>query len=198
MTHSKWTRHVMAIAISVGIAAPVAIPATAFADPPSWAPAHGHRAKQHHKNYDRGYRSDMFVSDGNFLRCNRDVIGALIGGGAGTAIGSTIGKGSGRDAAMIGGAILGLLGGYSVGQSLDQADAACTGYALQQIPDGQTARWINPESQREFDMTPTRTWQNTAGRYCREYTATTVIGGKQQQSYGTACMQPDGSWQIVS
>lgn len=203
MTHSKWTRRVMAIAISVGIAAPVAIPTTAFADPPSWAPAHGYRAKQknkhhHHKNYDRGYRSDMFVSDGNFLRCNRDVIGALIGGGAGTAIGSTIGKGSGRDAAMIGGAILGLLGGYSVGQSLDQADVACTGYALQQIPDGQTARWINPDSQRQFNMTPTRTWQNTAGRYCREYTATTVIGGRQQQSYGTACMQPDGNWQIVS
>lgn len=203
MTGLKWSRRIMAAAVSIGIVAPVAIPATAFADPPPWAPAHGHRAKHndkhhHHRDYDRGYRPDMFVSDGNFLRCNRDVIGALIGGGAGTAIGSTIGKGSGRDVAMIGGAILGLLGGYSVGQSLDQADVACTGYALQQIPDGQTARWINPESQRQFDMTPTRTWQNTAGRYCREYTATTVIGGNQQQSYGTACMQPDGSWQIVS
>lgn len=203
MTGLKWSRRIIAAAVSVGIVAPVAIPATAFADPPPWAPAHGHRAKHNdkhhpHRDYDRGHQSDLFVSDGNFLRCNRDVIGALIGGGAGTAIGSTIGKGSGRDAAMIGGAILGLLGGYSVGQSLDQADVTCTGYALQQIPDGQTARWINPESQRRFDMTPTRTWQNSAGRYCREYTATTTIGGNQQQSYGTACMQPDGSWQIVS
>ena len=194
MTGLKWSRRIMAAAVSIGIVAPVAIPAMAFADPPPWAPAHGHRAKHndkhhHHRDYDRGYRPDMFVSDGNFLRCNRDVIGALIGGGAGTAIGSTIGKGSGRDVAMIGGAILGLLGGYSVGQSLDQADVACTGYALQQIPDGQTAHWINPESQRQFDMTPTRTWQNTAA---------TVIGGNQKQSYGTACMQPDGSWQIVS
>jgi surface antigen len=61
-----------------------------------------------------------------------------------------------------------------------------------------TARWINPESQHQFDMTPTRTWQNTAGRYCPEYTVATVIGGRQQQSQGTACMQPDGNWQIVS
>ncbi len=175
MTGLNWSRRIMAAAVSVGIVAPVAIPATAFADPPPWAPAHGHRAKHndkdhHHRDYDRGCRPDVFVSDGHFLRCNRDVIGV---------------------------AILGLLGGYSVGQSLDQADVACKGYALQQIPDGQTARSINPESQRQFDMTPTRTWQNTAGRYCREYTATTVIGGNQQQSYGTACMQPDGSWQIV-
>ena len=36
------------------------------------------------------------------------------------------------------------------------------------------------------------------GNYCREYQATTRIGGRLQQSYGTACMQPDGSWQIIN
>ncbi len=36
-------------------------------------------------------------------------------------------------------------------------------------------------------------------RYCREYTKTITVGGKpQEQGYGTACMQPDGSWEIVS
>lgn len=34
--------------------------------------------------------------------------------------------------------------------------------------------------------------------YCREYTKDVVIGGVKQQSYGTACLQPDGSWQIVN
>lgn len=32
--------------------------------------------------------------------------------------------------------------------------------------------------------------------YCREYVKNVVVAGRVQQSYGTACMQPDGSWQI--
>lgn len=34
--------------------------------------------------------------------------------------------------------------------------------------------------------------------YCREYTRTIYVGGMQKQGYGTACLQPDGSWQIVA
>jgi hypothetical protein len=33
--------------------------------------------------------------------------------------------------------------------------------------------------------------------YCREYTQAVRVGGKMQEGYGTACMQPDGSWQII-
>lgn len=36
------------------------------------------------------------------------------------------------------------------------------------------------------------------GEYCREYTRTIVIGGRKQQGYGTACMEPDGTWRIAS
>jgi len=35
------------------------------------------------------------------------------------------------------------------------------------------------------------------GRYCREYQGTVMVGNAMQPSYGTACMQSDGSWQIV-
>ncbi len=35
------------------------------------------------------------------------------------------------------------------------------------------------------------------GPYCREYQATTVVNGRNVPTYGTACQQPDGSWQIV-
>lgn len=31
--------------------------------------------------------------------------------------------------------------------------------------------------------------------YCREYQQKVTIGGVVRQTYGTACMQPDGSWQ---
>lgn len=34
--------------------------------------------------------------------------------------------------------------------------------------------------------------------YCREYTTQTTIAGKRQQTYGTACRQPDGSWRIIN
>ncbi len=37
---------------------------------------------------------------------------------------------------------------------------------------------------------------NSSSDYCREYTKDVVIGGRMQQSYGTACMQPDRSWEI--
>lgn len=32
---------------------------------------------------------------------------------------------------------------------------------------------------------------------CREYQSTAVIDGRAQPTYGTACLQPDGSWRIV-
>ncbi len=37
-----------------------------------------------------------------------------------------------------------------------------------------------------------------SGDYCREYQAVSVIGGQPQQSYGQACLQPDGSWKILN
>lgn len=33
--------------------------------------------------------------------------------------------------------------------------------------------------------------------YCREYSGPVRIGGRIEQSYGTACLMPDGSWQIM-
>ncbi len=45
-------------------------------------------------------------------------------------------------------------------------------------------------------MTPGPVYQ-TAGQYCREFQQTIVVGGQQQQGYGRACRQPDGSWKIV-
>ena len=33
--------------------------------------------------------------------------------------------------------------------------------------------------------------------YCREYTSTIIVNGQYQQTYGTACLQPDGSWRTA-
>jgi hypothetical protein len=37
----------------------------------------------------------------------------------------------------------------------------------------------------------------TQGQTCRQYQSTTTIDGRPQPTYGTACLQPDGTWQIV-
>ena len=43
-----------------------------------------------------------------------------------------------------------------------------------------------------------REGRDSAGNYCREYQSTTSIDGRPVPTYGTACLRPDGSWQIVN
>lgn len=177
-------------ALAAGSAMPVS------ANPPPWAPAYGYRAKDKHKGeHGRAYVPPFDIG---FGRCNRDLLGGLIGGAGGAAIGSTIGKGDGRTAAIIGGAIIGIIVGGSIGRSMDSVDQNCVGQALEHAPDGRTIVWQNPQNNAQYQVVPTRTVQVPDGRYCREYTTTSVVAGKSQQVYGRACRQPDGSWEIQS
>ena len=127
--------------------------------------------------------------------------GAVIGGAAGGLLGSQIGGGSGRLAATAAGALLGALVGSEAGKSLDRADrmyaAQSTQTALERAPSGTVTTWSNPDSGHSGTVTPVRTYQTSAGQYCREYQQTVVVGGQRQSAYGTACRQPDGSWKIV-
>ena len=34
--------------------------------------------------------------------------------------------------------------------------------------------------------------------YCREYTSSAMVNGRPVETWGTACLQPDGRWRIVS
>jgi hypothetical protein len=47
-------------------------------------------------------------------------------------------------------------------------------------------------------VTATREGTSTRGRYCREFLQEVTIGGKTEQAYGTACRQPDGSWEVIA
>jgi surface antigen len=120
--------------------------------------------------------------------------GALIGG----AIGSQFGGGTGERiaAGALGAAIGGLIGGQ-IGANLD-AEQQRRAYIAQQqafaAPGPGRTTWREDDAYGEviaFEPVQTR-----AG-YCREYQHTIYIGGRPQEAYGTACRQPDGSWQIV-
>lgn len=128
----------------------------------------------------------------------------LIGGGSGALIGgllgSQVGGGSGQVWAAGAGVLLGALIGSDIGQSLDKADMAYANQAntrAHSAPVGETINWNNPESGNSGAVTVKQDGYSSAGRYCREYQQTINVGGQQQTAYGTACQQPDGSWEIV-
>ncbi len=130
----------------------------------------------------------------------KQTVGTGVGAVAGGLAGSQIGKGSGQLWATGAGALLGALVGSEIGSSLDAADrmymqqAQGRAYAA---PIGETVSWNNPNSGNGGTIVAVRDGTSTAGRYCREYQQTITVGGKQQSGYGTACQQPDGSWEVV-
>lgn len=46
-------------------------------------------------------------------------------------------------------------------------------------------------------VTTLREGHTPQGAYCREFQQQVTIGGRTEDAYGTACRQPDGSWQVV-
>lgn len=134
---------------------------------------------------------------GVYLRCNREVIGGLLGGAAGGVLGNQVGQGRGNTAATVGGAVIGLLLGGAIGRSMDEADQACVGQTLEYAPEDRTVIWEDPDGGRRYEVTPTRTYENARGVPCREYETVVTIGGRLERATGTACRQPDGTWERV-
>jgi surface antigen len=127
------------------------------------------------------------------------VLGSLIGGAAGAGIAAAAGGGTG---AMLGAGLGGMLIGGLIGNRLDARDKKMAAEAAQRAFEnnhtGQSVTWKNPDSGNSGTITPTRTTQLANGQYCREYRQTVTIGGEQNQAYGTACRQADGTWKIQS
>lgn len=133
---------------------------------------------------------------------NKEAGGTLLGAALGGWVGSQIdNKGSGGAIAIATGVVAGGLIGGSIGRSMDKADRLYlerTRYeALESAPSGTTSEWYNPDSGNRGTVTPQPAYQTAQGQYCREFTQTIIVGGKEETGYGTACRQPDGSWKIV-
>ena len=127
------------------------------------------------------------------------VLGSLGGAAAGAGIAAIAGGSAGWIVAA--GLAGGLLGG-AIGHHLDNKDkqmaAQAAANAFENNRTGQAAAWKNPDSGNSGTITPTKTYQGGSGKYCREYRQEILVGGEKQQAYGTACREPDGSWQIQS
>ncbi len=152
--------------------------------------------------------------------------GTTVGAALGGLAGSQIGRGAGRLAATGAGVFLGGALGNSIGTSMDRANSAyyaaptysysyppyaTTYYEPTYVappapidPPQRRVIYVQPQEVVEYrEATPTYVQggyvggEDTPSGYCREYTQRIRVNGRMQESYGTACLQPDGSWQIV-
>jgi surface antigen len=85
-----------------------------------------------------------------------------------------------------------------LGGAEQQAMADTLQHALEENPTNQSSAWVNPDTGRSGTSVPIKTFQNSSGQPCREFISTITIAGREEQGYGTACRQPDGSWQLAA
>ncbi len=122
--------------------------------------------------------------------------GEVIGGVIGGVVGAQVGEGSGRTAAIIIGTLAGAMIGRHMGESMDEVDRMRAARTLNDNRTGQSSTWINPDTGYEYTVTPTRTYDQRGGP-CREFTLHATVGDDpDQEVYGTACLQADGSWLV--
>ena len=170
---------------------------TALADPPGHAPAHGYYKKHHDDDHDRKkykkakhyqgksgavYAQDYGIPSG---RCNRDEIGAVIGGVTGAVIGGQVASRDDRVVGMVIGGVLGAVVGHAIGDSMDNRDRACMGHALELGRPGVPVVWHS--GGHDYHFTP----RGDARDDCRH--ATLVVDGRTPRDV-LACPAGRGKW----
>ncbi len=132
----------------------------------------------------------------------KQTLGTLVGAGLGGLAGSQIGSGKGKLAAVAIGALAGAWGGSEIGKSLDKADKLYAQRTAQNSLEynkaGQVSSWRNPDTGNSGTVTPVSTYKGETGQNCREFETAIFVDGKQEKGIGRACRQSDGTWKIVS
>ncbi|MGH6619286.1 MAG: glycine zipper 2TM domain-containing protein [Alphaproteobacteria bacterium] len=183
----------------------LAAPGAAWADPPPWAPAQGQPAKTFGAAPGRvelplTYRVPAGLRDG---RCRPEMfdqpgIGGLVGAAAGGFTGSRFSKSSDTLAATAIGALIGAAAGRHAGGGIARSEEVCFSQSFEHVADRETIAWMDPVEGVHYAVTPTKTVKALDGRYCREYTARATVNGQAAGTFGTACRQPDGSWELIN
>jgi surface antigen len=163
------------------------------AKPPDHAPAHGWRAKQYVGYTGAVWDRDYAVTTG---RCNREEIGAVLGGVAGGVVGREVADRDDRVVGTIVGAALGALIGAKVGRELDEKDRACIGHALEIGIDGRAVTWSNSVTGVRYELVP-RIGKKKKPAACREFTFVAYVGGQRIVSSRTACQASPGIWRLA-
>ncbi len=128
------------------------------------------------------------------------ILGTGMGAAVGGFLGSHIGKGSGKLAATGAGVAVGGLIGHEIGREIDSPSSVPATSAPVAAPslfsDSPPVQTYEPNYVAPPAPPPTYV-DPQAGTYCRPYSQEIRIDGEIKESYGTACLQPDGTWRIV-
>lgn len=131
-------------------------------------------------------------------RPSNETIGTIGGAAAGGVLGSQIGSGSGNVAATAAGAVIGALAGRELAKRLSDRDRDRAATAERTaVARNEAITWSNPDTGNRGSIEPNRTYTNSRGQTCRDYTHTVYVEGKAETARGTACQQDDGTWSLV-
>jgi len=173
----------------------VAGAASALADPPPHAPAHGWRQK--HDPYYVGYSGVRYEKDFGIVsgRCNREEIATVVGGAVGGYLGSRIATEHPVVGTVIG-AVAGAVIGKRIGRELDERDRHCFGHALEIGEAGKPVVWMNESTGVRYELVPGAS-RTRDGAACREFRMTTRDGRARSSQTGLACQAEPGVWSIA-
>lgn len=158
-----------------------------FADPPPHAPAHGYYKDKKPKHF-KGKSGVIYIHDYGIAsgRCNRDEIGAVIGGVTGAVIGSQVAGRDDRVVGMVVGGVLGAVIGHAIGDSMDERDRACMGHALEVGRTGVPVVWTS--GGHRYHFTP----RGDARDGCRY--ATIMVDGRRPKDVLACPSGRRGEW----
>jgi surface antigen len=182
-------RMLVLLALGAGVLAVSAPRMSYAADPLSWAPAQAKRSRGHDYT---GYNGKKWKRDYGVLegRCNREAVGAALGGVANGAVGSQSGKREPRQIAVV-------LDAHD-GRDMDETDRACIGHALELAGDRKRVAWNGADGRTTYLLTPLRGFEQN-GAHCREFDLRVATpSGRRETSRAKACPAGDGNWRFVN
>jgi surface antigen len=126
-----------------------------------------------------------------------DAFGGVVGLVGGSASERLASAGGDRPVYAVAGTAAGPLVGPKIARAMDEVDHHCIGRTLEYAPDNHRVRWQNEARDLSYIVVPVRTFQNDNGLYCREYRATTTMGGRSLEALASACRSANGSWKLL-
>lgn len=122
---------------------------------------------------------------------NKAQMGAVGGAGLGAIVGQAIGRDT--KSTLIGAALGGTLG-YIVGNEMDKYDREQLRNVFETSVSEQPVAWVNPNSRKEFRVTPHSAFQGQNNQPCRR-AEVEVIKNRSTESI-TGCRDTGGNWVI--
>lgn len=125
---------------------------------------------------------------------NKAGMGAAGGAAGGAILGQAIGHNT--EATLIGAVAGGLLG-YIIGNEMDKYDREQLNHVYERGVSGQTNAWSNPDNGNSYQVTPQPAYSSGSDNHpCRKAEIQSIIDGKQETIYTTACRDSTGHWQL--